>query len=143
MSRKILPPAAVSLLARWPTALLLCGLCAAALAQPSPKVVVDSDGTVHMPAQAVPVSSFLSPEGKAYLAEHLINVQRPEMLVQEDGVPPLLAGYLKRERELFRVRREETTIGGVHAYVYEPADGIAPSNRDSVLIDLHGGGFRE
>jgi acetyl esterase/lipase len=143
MLRTLAPRAAVTLLAHWPTALLLCGLCAGTIAQPSPKVLVDSDGTVHMPAQVVPVSSFLSPEGKAYLAEHLINVQRPEMLVQENGVPPLLAGYLKRQRELFRVRREETTIGGVHAYVYEPADGIAPSNRDRVLINLHGGGFRE
>jgi hypothetical protein len=26
-----------------------------------PRVVVDADGTVHMPAQTVPVSDFLSP----------------------------------------------------------------------------------
>ena len=73
----------------------------AAAQQPNaaPKVVVDLDGTVHMPAQIVPVSSYLSTEGKAYLAEHLIQVQRPEMLVQEGGVPPLLAGYLARQRE--------------------------------------------
>jgi acetyl esterase/lipase len=142
MMRKIPMRAAVAV-ARWQAALLLCSLGAGTSAQPPPKVLVDSDGTVHMPAQVVPVSSFLSPEGKAYLAEHLVNVQRPEMLVQENGVPPLLAGYLQRQRELFRVRREETTIGGVHAYVYEPADGIAPSNRDRVLVDLHGGGFRE
>ena len=70
-------------------------------------------------------------------------MQRPEMLVQDNGVPPLLAGYLRRQREMFRVNREETTIGGVHAYVYTPADGIAERNRDRVLIDLHGGGFRE
>ena len=96
-----------------------------------------------MPAQAVPISGFLSPEGKAYLAEHLENLQRPEMLVQQDGVPPLLAGYIARQRELFPVDREETTIGGVHAYVYTPRGGIAAENRDRVLIDLHGGGFRE
>jgi acetyl esterase/lipase len=104
-------------------------------------VRVEPNGTVHMPAQAVPVSSFLSPAGRAYLAEHLLQVQRPEMLVQENGVPPLLAGYLARQRELFPVDREETTIGGVHAYVYEPRDGVPPENRDRVLIDLHGGGF--
>jgi acetyl esterase/lipase len=65
------------------------------------------------------------------------------MLVQEDGVPPLLAGYLRRQRELFRVTRADTAIGGVHAYVYTPADGVTERNRDRVLIDLHGGGFRE
>ena len=96
-----------------------------------------------MPAQTVPVSGFLSLEGKAYLAEHLRNLQRPEMLVQENGVPLLIAGYIARQRELFAVDREETTIGGVHAYVYTPRDGIAAENRDRVLIDLHGGGFRE
>lgn len=120
-------------------------LGAAALPQPAapPRVVVEGDGTVHMPAQSVPVSGFLSPAGKAYLAEHLQNLQRPELLVQEDGVPPLLAGYIARQRELFPVDREDSTIGGVHAYVYTPRNGIAPENRDRVLVDLHGGGFRE
>jgi acetyl esterase/lipase len=117
---------------------------AVALPQTAPtRVTVEPDGTVHMPAQAVPVSGFLSVEGKAYLAEHLRNLQRPEMLVQEDGVPPLLAGYIARQRELFPVDREESTFGGVHAYVYTPRAGIAPENRDRVLIELHGGGFRE
>jgi acetyl esterase/lipase len=117
---------------------------AAALAQPAaPPVVVEPDGTVHLPAQAVPVSPFLSQAGKAYLAEHLENLRRPELLVQEDGVPPLLAGYIARQRELFPVEREDTTIGGVHAYVYTPRGGIAAENRDRVLIELHGGGFRE
>jgi acetyl esterase/lipase len=117
----------------------------AALSQPAapPQILIEPDGTVHMPAQAVPVSGFLSFEGKAYLAEHLANLQRPELLVQEDGVPPLLAGYIARQRELFPVDREETTIGGVRAHVYTPHEGIAAENRDRVLIELHGGGFRE
>jgi len=120
-------------------------LSGAALTQEAapPKVAIESDGTVHMPAQSVPVSAFLSVEGKAYLAEHLRNLQRPEMLVQENGVPRLIAGYIARQRELFAVDRAETTIGGVHADVYTPRDGIAAENRDRVLIELHGGGFRE
>jgi acetyl esterase/lipase len=110
---------------------------------PSPKVGVEPDGTVHVPVQSVPVSGFLSAEGKAYLAEHLRNLQRPEMLVQENGVPKLLAGYIARQRELFAVDREEATIGGVHAYIYTPRNGLLPENRDRVLIELHGGGFRD
>jgi acetyl esterase/lipase len=58
-------------------------------------------------------------------------------------VPPLLAGYMARQRELFPVDREDATIGGVHAYVCTPKSGIAPENRDRVLSDLHGGGFRD
>jgi acetyl esterase/lipase len=129
------------------TLALVCVLVlgAGALAQEAapPTVAVEPDGTVHMPAQAVPVSAFLSVEGKAYLTEHLRNLQRPEMLVQEDGVPRLIAGYLARQRELFAVARAEQTIGGVHAYVYTPRGGIARENSDRVLIELHGGGFRE
>jgi acetyl esterase/lipase len=106
-----------------------------------PPLQVDADGTVHVPAMTVPVSSYLSPQGKAYLAEHLNQVQRPEMLVQADGVPPLLAGYLQRQRALFAVERQDTTVGGVHAYVYTPKQGISVANRKRVLIDLHGGGF--
>jgi acetyl esterase/lipase len=118
-------------------------LSVSASAQPArpPQIVVDADGTVHMPAQTVPVSDFLSAPGKAYLTDHLLQLQRPEMLVQENGVPRLLAGYLERQRELFPVDREETTIGGVHAYVYTPKGGVPETNRDRVLIDLHGGGF--
>jgi len=121
--------------------LVLHGTAALPQEAAPPRVAIDPDGTVGMPAQSVPVSGFLSAEGKAYLAEHLRNLQRPEMLAQENGVPRLIAGYLARQRELFAVDRVETTIGGVHAYVYTPRDGIAAENRDRVLIELHGGGF--
>jgi len=104
-------------------------------------LTIDADGSVHVPAMTVPVSSYLSPQGKAYLAEHLKQVQRPEMLVQNNGIPPLLAGYLDRQRALFATERQETTVGGVHAYVYTPKEGISAANQKRVLIDLHGGGF--
>jgi acetyl esterase/lipase len=120
----------------------LAALLPAAWAQVGPNALkVDDDGTVHVPAMAVPVSEFLSPEGKAYLTEHLKQVQKPAMLVQKNGVPPLLAGYLKRQKERYPVEREDTTVGGVHAYVYTPKAGISDKNKTRVLIDLHGGGF--
>ena len=63
--------------------------------------------------------------------------------MQESGVPPLLAGYLARQREAFAVDKDDTSVGGVHAFVYTPKNGIAEPNKSRVLIDLHGGGFRE
>ena len=84
---------------------LLLGTAARPQPAAPPRVLVEPDGAVHMPAQVVPVFGFLTPEGKAYLAEHLRNLQRPELLVQEDGVPPLLAGFIARQRELFPVDR--------------------------------------
>lgn len=108
---------------------------------PQPKVVVEPDGTVHAPAMTVPVSSLLSPAAKAYVAEHLQQMQQPALLQQRDGVPVFLAPYLARQNALFAHRRVDAEIGGVHVYDYAPADGIAPANRDRVLINLHGGGF--
>ena len=111
-----------------------------ALAQPA-RVAIDVDGTVHMPEQAVPITEFLSPAGQDYLREHLLGLQNPASQKLIDGVPALIAPYLDRQREQFLVTKADTTVGGVHAVIYEPADGIATQNRDRVLINLHGGGF--
>lgn len=112
-------------------------------APPANPVHVDADGTVHVPPIAIPVSEYLSPEGKAYMAEHLLAMQHPEMLAPRgnSGVPPFLAGYLRRQQVLFPVDRQDTTIAGVHAYVYTPSKGVAAKNANRVLINLHGGGF--
>jgi len=120
--------------------MILAGMCAAeSFAQGG--VTIATDGSVQVPAHTVPLSSFLTAEGKDYVAEHLRNMLRPEMLVQEGGIPPLLAGYLARQREVFAVERRDTTIGGVHAFEYLPKEGVTARNRDRVLINLHGGGF--
>lgn len=112
-----------------------------AAAPPASNVVVDDDGTVHVPAMAVPMSSFLSPEAKAYVTQHLKDMQNPEMVRQVDGVPRFMKGYLDRQYVLYPVNREDTKIAGVHAYVYTPKEGVAPGNKNRVLINLHGGGF--
>jgi monoterpene epsilon-lactone hydrolase len=123
--------------------LAMLAAAATALAQTSSAETptIDADGTVHVPAHAIPVSDLLSAEAKAYVTEHLLNMQRPQMLIQENGVPPLLAGYLKRQRESLPVERREVTIGGVHAFEFMPKGGVSPANQKRVLINLHGGGF--
>lgn len=102
---------------------------------------IDDDGTVHVPAHEIPPSAFLSAEARAYLRSHL--KPEPSLLrgTAENGVPPLIAGYLKRQREVFSVKRHDTAVGGVHAFEYMPANGISARNRGRVLINLHGGGF--
>ena len=121
-----------------------CAVGAAAWAggEPAPDYVrLEPDGTVVMPQQRVPPSSFLSPEGRKYLYEHLHNLQTPNMVAPTSGTPPLLASYLDRMRASFPVKRSELTIGGVQALEYLPAGGVAPGQQSRVLIDLHGGGF--
>lgn len=117
------------------------GAFAAADPPQAPAIQIDDDGTVHAPAMTVPPSGFLSPEGKAYLAQHLRDMQRPALLGQQDGVPVFMQGYLARQRSLFPAVRRDTAIAGVHAFVYTPRSGVASRNRRRVLIDLHGGGF--
>jgi epsilon-lactone hydrolase len=106
-----------------------------------PSVKIEKDGTVHVPAHSVPMSAFLSPQGKAYVAEHLLNMQDPAMRGEENGIPVLLKGYLARQNSVFAIERSDVTIGGVHAYEYLPKQGVSAANRKRVLINLHGGGF--
>jgi epsilon-lactone hydrolase len=121
-------------------ALAPLGLASAQTSPPAP-LPVDEDATVHMPAMAVPPSVFLSAEARAYLRDHL----KPDPALfrggPDNGVPPLIAGYLRRQREMYPVERRDTTIGGVHAYDYLPKQGVLSRNRNRVLINLHGGGF--
>ena len=104
-------------------------------------VVIQSDGTVDVPARSVPLSSFLSPEGKSYMTEHLKDMQNPEKLKSNDGVPIFMQHYLDRDDQQFALKRTDEKIAGVHVYVYVPKAGIAAGNQSRVLINLHGGGF--
>lgn len=106
-----------------------------------PRVVVQADGTVELPAESVPVSKFLTPEAKAYLTQHLHDMQDSNMTYADKGVPRFMAPYLARQKELFAVTLSDQKIAGVHAFVYTPAAGIAAANDKRVLINLHGGGF--
>ena len=111
---------------------------------PNPKtdqIVVQTDGTVELPAESVPVSKFLSPEGKAYLTQHLHDMQDSNMTYADKGVPRFMAPYLERQKILFAVSMDDTKVAGVHAYVYTPKGGVQGKNSDRVLINLHGGGF--
>ena len=116
---------------------------AAPMGPPPNPVTVKADGTVNVPAMSVPVSEFLSPEGKAYLAEHLRTMQTPELLKEVEGLggPAFLKARIDRQKELFPVNRIDTQIGGVRVYDYTPASGVPAENENRVLINLHGGGF--
>lgn len=106
-----------------------------------PQVTLEPDGTLEVPAQTVPLSVFLSPEAKAYVAQHLKDMHNPEVLQQDAGVPRFMKGYLARDFELFAVDKKDEKIGGVHVYDYTPKSGVSAKNGNRVLINLHGGAF--
>jgi len=113
-----------------------------ARAQTAPRV--DPDGTLHLPAMTVPLSNFLSPEAKAIVAQRLNN---PDPVAGQDitkfraEMDVRLQPLLDRQRTLYPVGVEKRDIGGVTVYAVTPRVGLAPKNRDRVLINLHGGAF--
>jgi len=109
------------------------------------------DGTVHVPAFDLPISSLLNTETRVALGHW---TQRLEDLAKacpldEEDVPgyrrywdenfsrPLAARF----KTLYDVRIHPETISDVCTEVITPAEGVSSRNRARVLINLHGGGF--
>ncbi|GLQ47210.1 esterase [Dyella lipolytica] len=120
-------------------------LCTAAFAQnASPSVT--PDGSVSSSVATVPYSALASPEAHDFF---------PKMLAAGSKAPPITAPIAQnrafydrmnsdraaRMEKLYPVKIHSETIAGVGTDVVLPAEGIAPENRDRVLINLHGGGF--
>jgi monoterpene epsilon-lactone hydrolase len=103
------------------------------------------DGTVPMDGVRVPLSELMSPEASSYL-RHLI-IDKPfgaplsAIAAERVRQDVIMRGFLEPMRRRYKVKVEEQRIGGILADVVTPAEGVAPENRDRVLINLHGGGF--
>jgi acetyl esterase/lipase len=118
--------------------------------QPTAEPRVDSEGAAHLPPVSVPASRFMSREARAKFIEHFARPAVPPA-APPSGSPDIAAmrsederknaPYVARAEVLYPVNIEARVIGGVHTQVITPKAGIAPENRDRVLINLHGGGF--
>lgn len=122
-----------------------------AAAPERPKVTVDADDTIHIPPIAVPASGFVSPEGKVTLHEimthpyppipganaPLSEYQKGREALNRDVYAPMIA----RDKEKYAVELGSETIAGVYADVVTPKGGVAPGNKDRILINVHGGAF--
>jgi epsilon-lactone hydrolase len=109
---------------------------------------VDPDGTLHVNDLSVPLSSFLSPEARAYML-HVLRDRPfsggPSAMQDIKGYrarqDEIMNWFLKPIRERYLVNVEHKTIAGIYTDVVTPKDGIAPKNRNRVLLNVHGGGF--
>lgn len=123
---------------------LLLSVIRGALAQSTPAqnpdtATFDPDGTAHI-TRVVPMPRNVSPEAQQWLKE--IERETP----QSKDLAETRAGtdeWRKRDSaealRLYPVKVEETKIAGVRTDVITP---IQPqTNKDRVLINLHGGGF--
>ena len=109
---------------------------------------VDQDGTLQVQDLRVPLSSFLSPEARSYML-HLLR-DRPfaggpsatqdvkGYRARQDEIMNL---FLKPIRERYSVNVEQKTMAGIYTDVVTPKGGVAPKNRNRVLLNVHGGGF--
>ena len=124
--------------------------------------LVESDGTVHVPAFDLPESAYLSDESRQAM-RHFREVYGPSFGSFSAGCPSLFAlgddleairearqciaeGYYetaiyKDTRAKHPVRISHTQMGGVYTEVFEPEAGITAANKDRLLISIHGGGF--
>jgi acetyl esterase/lipase len=132
----------VSRLAYVVTVLLLSATASAQTKAPG----FNADGSVTSPAVTVPYSDVASPQARAFF---------PKMLAAGSKAPPITAPIEQsrafydrmnsdraaRMQKLYPVTIHHEAIAGVGTDVVLPAQGIAPENRNRVLINLHGGAF--
>jgi len=105
---------------------------------------VGLDGTVHIPPQTVPLSSYLSPEARAYVTNRLLHpdpAPDPDIKKERARIDAHLAPLIDKQKARYPVEMQAATIGGVKTLVLTPKDGITAKNQHRVLINLHGGGF--
>lgn len=122
----------------------------ACLAGPVEQSQIDADGVAHLPPVSVPASRFMSAAARARFVEHFSHPAAapappssapPDYAAMRADDERRNAPYVERARVLYPVNIEERTIGGVRTQVITPRAGVAPENRERVLINLHGGGF--
>jgi epsilon-lactone hydrolase len=107
-------------------------------------VKVDADGTIHIPPQDVPLSSFLSPEARAYVTYRLLHPDPPpdpDIAKERARIDAHLSPLIDKQKARYPVDVQPATIAGVPTLVIVPKAGITPRNQHRVLINLHGGGF--
>lgn len=116
-----------------------------AMAQDVPRPTIDPDGTVHGNMTTAPMSSFASPEAKAALTKRLSLPPGPSQLKDLEAARKYSDGLAKESFEgwlkIYPSKIEDTKIAGVHVYIVTPEGGVAPENKNRVLINTHMGGF--
>ena len=109
---------------------------------------IDDNGTLHVPAFAVPLSRYMSDEAKRQFIEERRNPIGKDW--DPDGpiakyraqIDGFYRPVVERARALYPVRIEAQKIAGIPTQVVIPVAGIAPRNQQRVLINLHGGSFQ-
>jgi epsilon-lactone hydrolase len=108
---------------------------------------VDADGTAHVPALAIPLSTYMSEEAKQLAKktpfepfdEVAVGKLSPDQ--QRKMADDSVRSSVARAQAAYPVNIKEQEIAGVPTDIIEPKQGASLRNRDRVLISLHGGGY--
>jgi monoterpene epsilon-lactone hydrolase len=105
------------------------------------------DGVAHVRAFDLPLSIYMSGPAKQAFRERASRLPAvgPGLSVADYRAAMdrhFYAPRLARTLERFPATIRSDSIAGVRVDRVAPAAGIAPGNRDRVLMNLHGGGFR-
>lgn len=109
----------------------------------APAPPVKDDGTITVPSFELPFSSFASQEARDSLVHRLRNptpIVRDIVKMRQISDEKLKPQF-EKSSTLYPYTSTKSTIGGVRVETFTPASGIAPINKDRVLIQVHGGGF--
>jgi len=107
---------------------------------PQDSATFDSDGTAHI-TRTIPMPTTISPEAQKWLASLAQSTPGPEDLAtRRKRTDEWRVKQSADARRLFPVNVEETTTAGVRTDIITPLS-TPESNRNLVLINLHGGGF--
>lgn len=123
-------------------ALMLGGTPAEAQdATPAPQTDAAA-ATVTSQPFTMPFSEFASPEARAWFIKRVLTpgpTPGPDIAKTREDYAAVDRDRIARMRQRFAVTIERKTIGGVPVQVVHPAGGQTDKNR--ILINLHGGGF--
>ena len=120
--------------------LFACSKSAPVAPPPQDSATIDPDGTAHI-ARTVPMPSSISPEAQKWLASLTKSTPGPEDLAtRRKRTDEWRVRQSAEAKRLFPVNIASTTTAGVPTDIITPLETPA-SNRDLVLINLHGGGF--
>jgi acetyl esterase/lipase len=104
------------------------------------------NGLVHVPAYDMPLSVYMSAPAKQAFRERAsrlptlgpgLSIADYRAAIDNHFYAPRLARALER----FPATIRSDMIAGVRVDRVAPAAGVAPANRERLLINLHGGGF--
>ncbi|HTT05320.1 MAG TPA: alpha/beta hydrolase [Steroidobacteraceae bacterium] len=104
-------------------------------------------GPRSVPGRVIPVPTDVSPELQTAIAAPYSGFGNPnpprtnaEWKQEVATSAAAFAASVRRLRERLGVSSQETTIGGVHAYILQPKE-IPLKNRNRLLFNMHGGAW--